>query len=131
MKRKFTLKGKILFQEVYNKGRRFSGTGVRIIVLKRGSLQLKNDLKTGTPPRNEPSDLKIGLAIGRKFGNAVKRNRAKRILRSICDLYLSEMKRGCYFIIQPNEDFKKLTYETVKGIMKELLEKAGIMQNGY
>ncbi|MAB91117.1 MAG: ribonuclease P protein component [Planctomycetes bacterium] len=39
-------------------------------------------LRIGYAPRDEHSPARLGLAVGRRLGNAVARNRIKRVIRS-------------------------------------------------
>ncbi len=126
MKSIYSLKGRNLFKEVYQKGGRIQGAGIRIYVLK--SVKIKNvkpdsDAHTTTDKKK----IKIAIALTKSFGKAHIRNKAKRRIRAICRELFDELQEGFCIIIRIDSDFKNMTYEDQRRIVRSLFTKAGLL----
>ena len=125
MKRLYSLKGRSLFYRVYNKGQKIQGRGIRIFILKiTDSEKLDIDSKKS----NKGKNLKIGISISKKYGNAPARNKAKRRIRSICSEILDEMNDGFFMVINPVYSFKNMEYSQSKESIRYLLRKGGVIK---
>lgn len=125
MKEYQTLKGRRVFREVLKKGRRYYGEEIHIIVYQ----DLNKDIffyktKKDTPL---PVIVRLGIQIQKSYGNAVKRNYAKRRVRAICRELLQGVENNFNIIIRPLENFNKLSYEDLKKMVQETLKKAGVL----
>jgi ribonuclease P protein component len=118
VKRAFSLKGRNAFKEVYQKGKRYQKQGIQIIVLHR------NHIKKAS---QEDSAVKMGISIGRRYGKAHNRNRAKRQVRAIWHENLKNMKSSFYIIVRLGEASNLLDYNEKKNILPELLRRAGVL----
>jgi len=107
VKKKFSLKGRTNFQRIYKEGRKYRANGFVIIYI----FEKKDDIP------------KIGFSFDKKFGCAVERNKAKRILRSIMVKLLPNIKNGSKIVIRFNESFKMLNYVKIEEIVKTSLIK--------
>ena len=99
------------------------------IVAKTSTMLIQCSLASNL--ENQKGDLKVGFTASRRVGNAVKRNRAKRRLRSLVDQYLrkkvfeivgSDSQKTALefvFIAVPatvTADFNRLIQDFVKGV---------------
>ncbi|MGX6962738.1 ribonuclease P protein component [Vagococcus xieshaowenii] len=70
---------------------------------------------------------KVGLSVGKKVGNAVERNRVKRLLR----LSLKQMKpqiiNDLEFVLIARPAIKNLSYEEVQKNVRHVLNLAGVV----
>jgi ribonuclease P protein component len=124
----YSLKGRNLFREVYQKGRRIQGTGIRIYILKSNNNKyVKPDNSKNTSICKK--SIKIAIALTKSFGKAYIRNKAKRRIRAICTELFNELKEGFYIIIRIDSDFKNLSYEDQKRVIKSLFAKAGLLNS--
>jgi ribonuclease P protein component len=124
----YSLKGRILFKEVYLKGRKIQGTGIRVYTLKSiNSNNAKPD--NGTRGLQGKKNIKIAIALTKSFGKAHIRNKAKRRIRGICTGIFNELKDGFCIIVRIDSDFKNLTFEEQKQIIISLFAKAGLFNS--
>ena len=102
--RKERLRKRAEFQKVFHEGKVFSNDQIILYALL-----------------NSTKISRLGITAGRKFGNAVKRNRLKRIFREAFRLNKHLLYRGVDLIIIPRTDFTDLTLKSIEDKFKELL----------
>ena len=73
-------------------------------------------------------DLKIGFSVSGKVGNAVTRNRIRRILREDVRKLRGEMKCGKYVFIARNS-IVDAPHEAVTRELRKLLARAGLLKD--
>ena len=64
----------------------------------------------------KPNDLgitRLGITVSKRIGNAVKRNRIKRVLRELFRLNKSRFPEGYDIVIVARKDASHLSYQTV------------------
>lgn len=77
---------------------------------------------------NKPgqADFRIGLSVSKKIGNAVMRNRIKRMIRQV----FTELKEGIDsekdFVIIARKPCVEMTYEQFKSSLLHVLRRSGI-----
>ena len=83
-----------LYNKAYRSGKRFFGRYICVYVLK--------DLHAGRLRKEHPQKLlvnRLGLSVSKKVGGAVRRNRAKRIIRAAYALNKDSLKTGFLIVI--------------------------------
>ena len=66
---------------------------------------------------------KVGFTATKKIGNAVKRNRAKRRLRSLFCEYSSKLHDGSYIFVA-KQSINEIPYQQLEADFKKLLNKS-------
>jgi ribonuclease P protein component len=122
----YSLKGRNLFKEVYFKGRKTQGTGIRVYILKKSNSEHVKP-RSGNEISGGTKNIKIAIALTKSFGKATIRNKAKRRIRAICSELFNELKEGFCIIIRIDSDFKNMAYEDQKRTVKSLFVKAGLL----
>ncbi|MBE6589994.1 MAG: ribonuclease P protein component [Ruminococcaceae bacterium] len=93
-----TIKEHHLYNKTFQKGARFSGRLVSVFVLR--DLAAKR-LRKENPEKKYYN--RFGVAVTKRVGGAVQRNRVKRILRAGYRAVEAELKTGYLVVISPRE----------------------------
>ncbi len=64
---------------------------------------------------------RLGLAVSRKIGTAVERNRVKRLLRELFRKNKGLFPEGADLILIPHPNLKKLSYDELLELVKKYL----------
>jgi ribonuclease P protein component len=76
---------------------------------------------------NDRGTLKVGVSAGRGVGNAVRRNRAKRLIRHAVLPYLASIPVGWDIIFIARESIAGATFRQVRQALHALLYRSGLM----
>lgn len=112
-KREEHLKGRSRIRETFGKGKRYFESGLRLFVFK-------NNLSYNR--------ICFSFASGRKFGNAVARNRAKRLCREAYRLIKERLICGYDLILMIHQAPNKASLSERMEQLESLFKKAGIME---
>ena len=83
-----------LYNKAYKKGRSYVGKLVTVYVLRDLTAE---KLKKANPEKKYVN--RIGLAVSKKLGGAVARNRAKRLIRAGFDVAKANLRGGNLIVI--------------------------------
>ena len=75
----------------------------------------------------EQQGTKMGLAVSRKVGKAVTRNRVKRYLREFYRTHRTLVSPPCHFVVVARPEAAGLDYATCVQTMTRLLRRGGVM----
>ncbi|MED4403288.1 ribonuclease P protein component [Metabacillus fastidiosus] len=106
MNKKNRIKKNEDFQKIFKQGKSMANRQFVIYFLER-----------------EESELRIGLSVSKKIGNAVTRNRVKRLIRQV---FLEEKERivnNKDFIIIARKPAAEMSYDEVKSSLNHLFKK--------
>ncbi len=97
------------FARCYNAGKRFFSANFILFVLQSP----REDGRNAAP---EPATWRLGLAVSKKTGTAVTRNRVKRLAREVFRQNQALLPQGMDIVLVPkkNLDPAKLTYDSLK-----------------
>ena len=109
--RKWSLKKAAAFRELYRQGIRVRGDTV--ILFYR-------------PADVEP--FRIGFSTRKKLGNAVRRNRARRLMREVFRLHQHEVKPGMEYLFLWTGPVEGVGLKEVEREMVVLLKKGGLLR---
>jgi len=103
------LRNKKEFEILFSRGRRLNGKGIRMICYRDSEISTR-----------------VAVCVARSAGNAVRRNRLKRITRSILYTHLNQVKEnGLYLAFLPQRSFESLGMKEREQEVIGLLQKAG------
>ncbi|MDY0277241.1 MAG: ribonuclease P protein component [Acholeplasma sp.] len=79
--------------------------------------------------RDDTTNFRFALSIGRKYGNAVERNKIKRQIRSIVRLNKGIIKSDVEFVIVIKPQANGLLFEEINKYILYLLNKLNVLEN--
>ncbi len=77
----------------------------------------------------QASHFRYALSIGKKYGNAVKRNFAKRRIRMIVTEQSNNIKSDVCFVMVIKPKSKDLSYNEMRQHLNELMKKSKLLEN--
>lgn len=110
LKKEFRLKKKYQFNYVYRVGKSCHG-GFLLLVFSKS----KN------------ANVKIGISVSKKVGNAVKRNRARRLLREAISQFIPSLKVNYNIIIVAKQSINNKKLPEVAKDLQNTLKKAELL----
>ena len=110
MQRKFRLTRSTDFKRVRHSGK---STAHPFLVL----IAVENGLDT----------TRIGVAAGKSIGNAVKRNRAKRLIRTAARELYSQIKSGHDLVLIARKPIIQVKMPLVRDALQQLLQRADLL----
>jgi len=101
------------FQRVYSRGKSFVSPVLVTYVLKN---------------RNRKRTLRVGITASKRTGNAVRRNRSRRVIREAFRTMPREVKPGydIIFVARAKTPFMKSTH--IRRVMEQHLNSAGVVK---
>lgn len=112
MKRSFRLKKTADFKRVRRLGKAYPHPLIVLIALP-----------------NELPFSRIAVVAGRSVGNAVKRNRAKRIMREVLRKLLPEISTGWDLIMIARKPLSTATFSEVQEAIQSVLQRARLTED--
>ena len=116
MKRCYSLKRNKEFRRTYRVGRTVGSRSMVLVYAFRGK---KSD---------DGVNVRIGLSVGKKLGNAVVRNRTKRRLREAVTPFIPSVKQGSRLIFIAKSPVLEESFASIRSTMRYLLKKAELLE---
>jgi ribonuclease P protein component len=110
VKKRFRLKKSSDFQRVRRAGKAIAHPFVVLLYLPNGLDQVR-----------------IGVAAGKSIGNAVERNRAKRVMRAAMQSLLEDLKPGSDIVIIARKPILESRTPDLINILQPRLKAAGLL----
>ena len=114
MQREFRLTRSTDFKRVRRNGKSYAHPLLVLIAIEN-----KHSLST----------TRVGVAAGRSVGNAVKRNRAKRLIRAATRELYPQIKSGYDFVLIARAPIIQVKMPVVRTALQELLLRASLHEN--
>ena len=101
------------FRKTYKKGKSIVGSLIVIYYIRNGT-----------------KENRIGLTVSKKLGNAVKRNRSKRLILESYSILYEKIKKGYDIIFVARNKLKDVKMNSVLIEMEKLLKKESLILEG-
>lgn len=99
------------FNRIYAKGKSYVTSKIVIYVQK-----------------NRDNETRIGITASKKIGNAVQRNRAKRVIREACREMMLQIKPGYDIVLVARKRTVQVKSGEVKNALTKMLAEANILK---
>lgn len=110
MKRGFRLTSSTDFERVRQTGKSFSHPLVVLVAAE-----------------NQLNQVRVGVAAGKGIGNAVVRNRSKRLIRASIDPFLPDLTPGWDVILIARRPLPKAGFWKTRAALEQVLRKSGLL----
>ena len=110
MKQTVTIKSNCDFRRIYGKGKTFQGPALVSYVLK-----------------NRAGICRIGITTSKKIGNAVERNRSRRVIRAAYSMIEEKIQGNYDFVFVARSKTKYIKSTKLAEIMLSQLVEAGVI----
>lgn len=107
-----------LYNKAYRQGKHFFGRYICIYVLKDTHAKLLQ--------RSHPQRLlvnRFGISVSKKIGTAVKRNRAKRIIRAAYAPLQDKLKKGYLIVVSAKPEIEGKKAQEIESEMRYAVKK--------
>ena len=98
-------------------------------VYEKGKVLRNNTLVLYYVQTNRPGATRLGITVSHKHGNAVARNRLKRLVRESFRKSLPDLVPGYDIVVHYRRSSSRVDYANVLTSLKALLAKAGIRKS--
>ncbi len=78
--------------------------------------------------RGDTAVTRVGIVVGKRFGIAVRRNRAKRLFRTLTRLFRPDLAAGYTVLVFPKRDALSIPLEELKRLWRSALERQGVLR---
>lgn len=120
-----TIKEHHLFGKTFQRGARWSGRYVSVFILRdRAAKRLQRE-----HPEKRMYN-RLGVSVGKKVGGAVKRNRAKRILRAGYRAVEPQLETGWLVVLTPRDGISGAKSTDIARELRRGFSKLGILRQG-
>lgn len=77
-------------------------------------------------PSDQPN-LRVGVTAGKTVGLAVRRNRAKRLLRAAMQSLVPDLQPGTDILLIARQPLTESTFDQTRLVLQSLLRRAGLL----
>lgn len=111
MKDMVTLNKNREFNRLYSRGKSYVTSNLVLYVLK-----------------NRQKNVRIGITTSKKIGNAVQRNRARRIIKESCRKIISRVKPGYDIVLVARKRTAQVKCDVVLNALTKMLGEANVLK---
>lgn len=115
MKKQYRIKKNVEFQKVFKHGKNVANRQFVIYFLKKEG----------------QANFRIGLSVSKQIGNAVTRNRVKRLIRESFHQLKDDLPKSYDFVVIARKPSAQMTFNHVKTSLIHVLKLAKVLPRDY
>lgn len=108
----------------------FLRTSRDIETVKRHGRRISTTLFNFLAYKMDDAPSRVGIVVGRRFGNAVRRNRAKRVFRALVRQLHHELVPGQALLVFPKREALLQPFEELKRMLEISLRRVHLLRPG-
>lgn len=110
-------RGQIEKEQRIKKNREFSA------VFKKGSSMANRQFVLYVLPKEGQDRLRLGLSVSKRVGNAVCRNRIKRLVRAAFHELEGQLRPDCDYVVIARNPARDLSFKEVRSSLEHVMKK--------
>ena len=99
-----------------------------IEAVKRSGRRLSTDMFNVLACRMGDGDTRVGIVVGKRFGNAVRRNRVKRVFRVLIRECHGDCIPGLAAVVFPKRLAMEQSFDELKRVWRTALERMKVLR---
>jgi ribonuclease P protein component len=101
-----------------------------IETVKRHGRRVSTELFNLLAYKMDDAPSRVGIIVGKRFGNAVRRNRAKRVFRALVRQHHRDLVSGQALLIFPKREALIQPFDELKRMLESSLRRVRLIRQG-
>ncbi|WP_078395641.1 ribonuclease P protein component [Shouchella patagoniensis] len=100
-------------------------------VFKKGTSMANRQFVLYILPKEGQAELRLGLSVSKRVGNAVCRNRIKRLVRVVFHDLQDQLQHGCDYVVIARNPARDLSLKEVRSSLEHVMRKSKVLSRPH